>query len=242
MMLQKTLGIILNNTNYGENSIITNIYTREFGLQSYMVNGIRSKKTSKKHQLFQPLMLVDLVVSNGDKKALKKISEISLAYHFVDLRNNVLKSSIAFFLNEVLYKTLKEENKDEDLFDFIFHSLQWLDLKTSNFNNFHLFFLVQLSRYLGFEPQGTYSKEYCIFDLVEGKFVNKLPIHNNYLLNRESENLFQCLLLTLNESESLKLNAIERDKLINGILKFYQYHVPSFSELKTIEVLKQVLN
>ena len=113
-MLHKTSGIILHTVKYSETSLIVKIYTRDFGLQSYMVTGVRSKKSKNKASLFQPLALVELEVSNTNKGSLQRISEINILHPYSDIPYNIVKSSIAIFLNEILYKAIKEEHADED--------------------------------------------------------------------------------------------------------------------------------
>lgn len=241
-MLHKTQGIILHTTNYSETSIIAKIYTRQFGVQSYIVSGTRSKKSNKRSQLLQPLTLLEMVVSNSEKTSLQRINEFTVAYHYSDLPSNILKSSIAIFLNEVLYKSLKEEHKDEELFDFIFHSFQILDLTNENYMNFHLSFMLQLSKFLGFYPQGEYSSSYSVFDLIEGKYINSLPAHQLFLRQEESECLFKLLKLSYEDAGYLKLSSAQRERLLAGIVKFYQLHISTFGEMKTVEVLRQILN
>ncbi|MGZ4057116.1 MAG: DNA repair protein RecO [Bacteroidia bacterium] len=114
-MLHKTSGIILYTTKYSDTSLISKIYTADFGLQSYIINGVRSKKSKNKASLFQPMALVDLVVSNSGKGGLQRISEINNQHPYSDIPYNIVKSSIAIFLNEILYKTLKEEHADEEM-------------------------------------------------------------------------------------------------------------------------------
>ena len=174
-MLHKTLGIILHTIKYSESSLITKIFTRDFGLQSYIISGIRSKKSRNKASLFQPLAMVEIVVSNSEKTNLQRISEINTHYPYADIPYNISKSSIALFLNEVLFKAINVEHPDENMFEFIKNSLQILDLEHKNCSNFHIYFMVQLSRFLGFYPQGNFSSSDSVFDLQEGRFVNFIP-------------------------------------------------------------------
>ncbi len=241
-MLHKTSGIILHTIPYSEKSLISKIYTKHFGLQSYLTNGTRSKKASNKAQLFQPLAIVDLVVTNSEKNKLNRISEISISYHYSDLATNILKSSIAIFINEILYKSLKEEYSDEELFDFVSSSLQILDLKQDEYSNFHLFFLLQFSKHLGFFPEGKFSTETPFFNLVEGKF-SLQPLTHEYFCSKEmSEILSVFLSLNYENIGNIKLNSTHRNQLLNNLIVFYQLHINNFGEIKSLDVIKTVLN
>lgn len=241
-MLHKTSGIILHTIPYSEKNLIVKIYTQNFGLQSYLITGTRNKKSGNKAQLFQPLAIVDLVVSNSEKNKLNRISELSISYHYLDLSTNIYKSSIAQFINEILYKSLKEEHADSELFDFIASSLQILDLKQDQYSNFHLSFLIQFSKYLGFFPEGKFSLSTPFFNLVEGKFSIR-PITHEYFCSEEMSELLS-LFLSLNYERlgEIKLNNIVRNKLLNNLLLFYQLHINNFGEIKSLDIIREVLN
>jgi len=151
-MLQKTRGLVLNYLRYRETSIIVKIYTEEFGVQTYIENGVRSSKGKNKIALFQPLTLLDLVVYFKDSAGIQRISEIKVNHPYSTIPFDITKSTIALFITEVLSKTLKEEAGNPRLFQFLRESLIWLDQATEGYENFHLWFLLRLSFYLGFEP------------------------------------------------------------------------------------------
>jgi DNA repair protein RecO (recombination protein O) len=151
-MLLKTKGIVLNQIKYRETSIITKIYTEDFGLKSYIVNGVRTKSSKTKIGLFQPLTLLDLVVYYKEKTTLHRISEIKCYSPYKSIPFEIKKSSIVLFLSEILNKTLKEEISNKELFDFLSTSLIYFDEVKEDYHNFHLQFLFQLSAFLGFFP------------------------------------------------------------------------------------------
>jgi len=241
LKLEKTSGIILHTTKYSETSLIVKIITPDFGVQSYIVNGVRSKKSKFKASIFQPLALVDLIVSHTDKVKLQRISEINLLYPYIDIPYNIVKSSIALFLTEVLYKAVKEQHSDENLFEFIKNSLQLLDLKHENCSNFHVFFMISLSRYLGFFPEGKFSNVNSVFDLQEGRFVAQIPSHSNYLNTIQSNLLNELIEAEYTTIHLLKINKDQRKQLLQSIIKFYQLHITSFGEIKSMEVLEEVI-
>lgn len=239
-MLHKTSGIILHTTKYSETSLIVKIISPDLGVKSYIVNGVRSKKAKFKANIFQPLALVDMVVSGKDKADLQRISEITIHYPYSDIPYNIIKSSLVLFLNEIIYKAIKEQHPDETIFEFLKNSLQILDLKQDSCSNFHVFFMVQLSRYLGFFPKGQYSTTTPFFDLQEGCFVDKNPVHFYYL-----DTSLSCLFSELIRADyatiqQLKIDKQQRKQLIDALIKFYQLHISSFGEIKSHQVLEQV--
>ena len=179
-MLIKTRGIVLQHFKYSETSLIVKIYTEELGLQSYMVKGSRSKKSTQKPAYFQPLSLVEMVVYYKENKQLQTIKEIKSAYSWHDIPFNAQKQTVLMFLDEILYKTLREESPNKKLFSFIYNSLHWFDLEKEYFINFHIFFLLQLSRFLGFYPKES-SGNNDYFDLREGCFITQPPAHPFYI-------------------------------------------------------------
>ena len=238
-MLHKTKGIIFHTINYSETSLIVKILTPDFGVRSYMVKGVRGKKSKYKATIFQPMTLVELVISNTDKAELQRISEINISFPYSDIPYNVIKSSITLFLNEIVCKAIQEQNSNEDMFEFISNSLQILDLKKDNCSNFHIFFMLQLSRYLGFFPQGNYSSS-AVFDLMEGRFVSLVPNHPHYLNANQSWLLSELMNVEYSATHQLPIDKTARKQLLQALIKFYQLHIPSFGEIKSHEILEQV--
>ncbi len=240
-MLHQTSGIILHTINYSDTSIIAKIYTEKFGLQSYMISGARSKRSKTKANLFQPLSIVELQVSNSQKSSLQRISEIGVLHPYSEIPYNIVKSSIVLFLNEMLFRSLKEEHPDEDLFTFIKNALLILDIQTGNCSNFHLGFLVRISKFFGFFPQGTYSEQDSLFDLGEGKFTSVIPSHNNYLNAQEAQILSELTTTSFEDLEELKISAAQRKILLKALVFFFRFHIPSFGEIKSMAVLEEVI-
>lgn len=240
-MLHKTSGIILHATKYSETSLIVQILTLDFGVKSYIVNGVHGKKSKNKINLFQPMGLVDLVVKHNEKSGLQRISEISVNYPYTEIPYQIVKSSVVLFLNEIVYKAVKEQHSDENMFEFIKNSLQILDLRFDNNANFHIYFMVQLSRYLGFFPEGNYDATYSYFDLQEGKFVRTTPTHVNYLDAHLSELLNGFLGTDYTNLHLITMNKVLRKQLLQALINYYQLHVSSFGDIKSLDVLEEVI-
>ena len=222
-MLYKTRGIVFRFTKYGETSIIVNIFTESFGLQSYIVNGVRSKSAKNKIALFQPLTLLELVVYNKENANIKRIKELKCVHPFQSLYTDIKKSTIGMFLIEIMNKTIKEESHTGDFFSFLFNSIQTLDLLEESVENFHLIFLVKLSRYLGF---GAHT-------------VSEVLGHR--MISDDEEKLL-AILLTLNLQESVKMTGHQRKNLLEPLLLFYADHIDYLGEIRSIPILREVLD
>ncbi len=241
-MLHKTRGIILHTTSYSESQLIAKVYTLQFGLQSYIISGIRGKKSKTKASVFQPLSLVDMVVSHTEKGGLQRISEINNAHPYTSIPYIVSKSSIVLFLNEILYKALNEAHPDEDLFEFIQNSLLILDLKTDSCSNFHIYFMAQLTKYLGFFPQGAFSDTHNLFDLKSGCFINQMPNHPHYLNDDQSQLFYTILSQRYDTLNQLRISQQQRKQLLQALISYFQFHIPSFKEINSLEVLEEVIS
>ncbi|HSZ26101.1 MAG TPA: DNA repair protein RecO, partial [Cytophagaceae bacterium] len=151
-MLQKTRGVVLGYIKYGDTSIISKIYTEEFGLQTYIVNGVRSKSSKNKIAMFQSLTLLDMVVYHKENREINRISEIKCNTVFHSIPFEQKKISIVVFLAELLGKTLKEHYHNKELFELIIHTIAYLDEVQEHYENLHLQFMIQLASFLGFSP------------------------------------------------------------------------------------------
>jgi len=241
-MLHKVKGIVLHSINYSETSLIVKIYTDLFGLKSFLVRGIRSKKSKIKPGLFQPLTLLDLVINHKEKSSLQSIKEIHIAYPYQSLPFDIQKSSIALFINELLYKSIREEEKNVELFHFLWNTCIQLDLYDGTVNCFHLVFSIQLTRYLGIMPQKNYSVHRQIFNVKEGHFQSTIPEHSLFLDTEISSALNTIISTPLELSSTLKIKPSARAGLLSTIITYFQYHLPGFREIHSHQVLHSVLS
>lgn len=242
-MLHRTDGIVLHTVKYSESSVIAKVYTRDFGLQSYLISGVHGKKSKyRSSALLQPLSLVDIIVSNPNKTGLHRITEINLLHPYSDIPFQVIKRSIAIFLNEILYKVLKEEHGDEELFDFIKNAMLVLDLRQESCAAFHIYFMLQLSTYLGFAPQGRTDEQHHFFDLKEGRFTSLVPMHVYYLQENSTKIFYDLLNAGFENFQTIPFTRTQRKELLNAVIMYYQLHVPGFGELKSLLVLEEVIS
>lgn len=232
-MLNKTRGIVINYIRYRETSVIVNIFTEEFGIQTYIENGVRSAKSKNKIALFQPLTLLDLVIYQKGKntaanKQIHRIAEIKCNTPFHTLPYDIYKSSIALFITEVLGKSLKEETGNHLLFEFLHNSIVWLDEVEEHFENFHLQFLLQLGTFLGFSPENAHE------------ISHELSLHNLPVLSKTLENQLDILLNTPYH-QSPRIDRNSRNQLLESIILFYRLHIDTLGEIKSLAVLKEVM-
>ena len=241
-MLSKSLGIVFKRIRYDDKKLIVKIYTDQHGLQSFFVQVGKSPKSKIRSALLQPLTQLELETTQRVNKQFAKINDIRCFYHYSDLQTNIYKNTISVFLNEVLYASVREEEPNENMFHFISAAFQWLDQSHEHITNFHLYFLIELSKHLGFYPQNNYTNEHPYFDLEEGAFVEKIPQHPNYL-NLESGMLLSDLLMVdLRNIRYYNISKAERDDLLNNLLLFYRLHVAGVHEIKSLAVLRDTFS
>ena len=235
----KTRGVVLHTIKYSETSVIAKIYTEKLGLQSYIVKGVRAAKSKSKAAMLQPLTLLEMEVSHRENKPLQFIKEFRRAYVYQSIPFDTLKSTISFFLLEVISKAIREHEPNDEMFEFIYDSLCTLD-ETEKLNpDFHLLFLVHFARHLGFAPHGNFSNEICFFEMSEGVFISQQSKLNS-MNKRESSLLNDLMRANLFESFSLKISRAERKQMMKNLLKYYQLHLENFS-LRSPEILEVIL-
>jgi len=240
-MLHKTRGIVFKTTDYGESSVVVQVFTEKFGLQSYIVNGAKKPKAKIARNMLQPLHLLDMVVYHKETGNVQRIKEVKNSPQLQSIPYDVIKSSLAMFLNEILYKAIKQQSADENMFDFVFSAIEWLDHQTDGIANFHLLFLIRLTRYLGFYPDRYLAGEADYFDLKNGTFSRFKPDSVLYLSPPHTQNFTMLLQGTFENIGSIKLNNDERRYLINKLLDYYALHIEGFGNIKSHEVLEEVL-
>ena len=236
-MMIKTKAIVLTSLKYGEADLIVKCLTEE-GVKSYLLRRILSGRSKKlKPGYFQPLSLLDISAVHNNKGNLNSISEVKISYLYQTVGVDIYKQSIALFLAEVLAYALKEEENNPNLFEYIETAFKWLD-SNDTFANFHLVFLLQLTKYLGFYPDNK-KQTVDFFDLEEGSFSNFKPLRN--YVSGQKLILFKSLIGTnFDVIGQLGLNSRSRNIILDIILDYYKLHIPAFKKPKSLNVLKEV--
>lgn len=243
--LHKTKGIVLRTVKYGETSIIVTIFTELFGVQSYIVNGVRTfaKKGTGKASLFQPSAILDLVVYHNELKHLNRIKEFKWAIIYRHILSDVRKNAVAMFMVELLTKCLKQPESNPELFHFVEDCLLRLDeCNDAVMANLPLFFTLHLPFHFGFRISDNYSSENYFLDLQEGIFVSKQPHHPHFLEDKQAVITSQLLkVMQVEELEDIKLNHDFRRHLLQRYEDYYRLHIQDFGTMKSLPVLREVL-
>jgi len=247
-MLHITKGIALQTIKFSETSIIARIYTELFGLQSYLIKGVRKQHSRIKPGLFQPLTILDLTVYHKVKGNLQSLKEVNSLHPYQSLPFEIMKSSIALFINELICKSIREEEPNQALFDFLLNACIELDSTRSNIAFFPLFFSLGLTRFLGFYPLADNSSGKEIFNLKDGIFQENPPNHK-YFIQPPLSALFKELITS--EETSLSYNLPDanqkpetlkaRSELLGQILLYYKLHLPDFKEIRSHKILHTIL-
>ncbi len=241
-MLLKTKGIVIKQTKFSDSGAVMKIFTEELGVQSFFVRGMHSRKSKSKAAMFQPLTMLDLVITYAENKSMHYIKEVSVWYAYHSVTENMIKRTLLFFINELLHKSLKEETENRELFNWLHNALVWLDLAEDGYVNFHLVFMMQLSMFLGFYPKKEAAHSYTVFDMQEGRFCSQPPNHAYYVSGEVVKFLHRLQETKFEDSSKLKLNNKNRKLILGTLIEYYKIHLPSLGEFKSLEVLSVVLS
>ena len=247
-MIHKTKGIVLRAVKYGETSLVVTVFTELYGVQTYMVNGVRTaKKTGSKAALYQPASLLDMEVYHNEQKTMHRIKECNWSFLYQGILSDVVKNSIALYMVELIYKTLKQPEKNSDLFYFCEDALQQVDGATKIIAaNFSLYFTLHLTHFFGFRfsniDAGLLQKENIYLDLQEGVFTDLHPAHPHFMEKEDALITAELLkIMQPQELEQVKMNHHKRRALLLKYLEYYALHIQDFGQMKTLIVLHEVL-
>lgn len=229
-MLRKTQGIVISYIKYRETSIIVRIFTRELGLKTYIVNSVRSAKSKAKIAFYQPLTLLDMVVYDKENAPINRISEVKLTYAFQRIPFDFIRSGVAMFVGEILGKSIYENYQNENLYDFIQEAITYLDKEGANLSIYPLSFLLQYSRFLGFAPENAQE------------FFEQLHQGGGHIPHDKEEEFHLDRLIAASFAFNEKIPSSIRKKLLDHVLLFYRLHMDTFSEVKSLKVLTQIMH
>lgn len=238
----KTQAIVLKTYKYSETSIIAKMYTKELGLMSFMVHGVRKRKSKTSASLFQALQILNLEINYRERSNLQSIKEINIAEGVHNIHSNIIKSSVALFVAETVFKCVKEEEANKTLFQFIATSIEFLnEAENSQIANFHLIFLLGLSRFLGFYPNNNFDSDNIYFIPEMGEFDSYAK--GNMFFSKDNSLLLNKLLQSnYSQMNTVKLTAKERRFLLNAIIDYYRFHLPEMGEIQSLDVLEVVFS
>lgn len=236
-MLQKTKAIVINSIKYADTSLIVKCYTEYYGIKTYLLKGIlKSKRGNLKKAHFQALTQLEIIAYHNDKGNLNSLKEVQILNFYQSMHTDVVKQSLVIFLSEVLNSVLREEESNKELYQFLETSLIWLDTN-DKVANFHLLFLLNLTKYLGFYPENNQQNEY--FDLLEGKFI-KNPISAYYIKTPQIKHFKTLLGTNFDTLPTMLLTALQRQELLELLIQYISLHLQTFKKPKSLEVLQKL--
>lgn len=241
VMLQKSHGVVLYVVKYSDRSNIVHVYTEQNGQMSFLVPAVRrSRRSSAGAVLFQPFSLIGFETDVRPSTGLHPIREVEMWYPLVSLPFHPYKAGMAMFLAEFLYRVLQEEGGNEPLFNYVVSSIRWLDACEKDFSNFHLVFLIRLSRFLGFYPNLEHYVSGAFFDMLNACFVAARPSHGQFLSAEESSRILKLMRMNYDTMHLFAMNRTERNRCLEVIVGYYRLHLPAFPELKSLSVLREL--
>jgi len=238
-MIETTKAIVLNTIKYGDTSLIATCYTESYGVKAYMLKGVLKAKRAKiKPAYFQPLTQLNMTVNHNNKGILNTIREVEVLTFYNSLHTDIKKQTIALFLAETLYYAIREEEQNETLYKYLETSFLWLETH-DNISNFHLLFLLNLTKFLGFYPELIDASE-SYFDLIEGRFTkrsNPTTVSGNNLVQ------FKKLLgINFDVLHTVNFNAPNRQAVLAILIQYFELHLEGFKKPKSIAILKSVFS
>ncbi|MEM8998782.1 MAG: DNA repair protein RecO [Bacteroidota bacterium] len=235
-----TKAIVISSLKYGDTSLIVRAFTESDGLKSYLLKGVLSSKRGKlKAAYFLPLTHLQLVANHKNKGTLESIREARVLYPYKTLHTDIVKNSLVLFLSELLGSCIQEQEQDQGLFNYLEYALLWLD-QNDHVTNFHLLFLINLSKYLGFYPD-VLNGHAPYFDLLEGEFTFS-PTLNPVLEKQVLKNFKQILGINFDALPTVKMTKAERSELLKKVILYFELHLHGFRKPKSLAVLKAVFD
>ncbi len=257
-MLVKTEAIVLHALKYGESRLIVDLFTREVGRLSCILPLPKTAKARLKKQYFQPMTLLEVEVDLRQRLQLQKLSDARLLSAYTTIPFSPEKLALSLFIAEFLYHALRSEQQNVPLFAYLCDSMQWLDLAERGYANFHLTFLMHMSRFLGFYPNLEVSSEQSavrgltaevrgrmadaelFFDMREGRFSPSAPTHRDFLQPADARRIRTLMRMDFPTMHLFHLNHTERNRIVDVLLHYYRLHIPQFPELKSLSVLQEL--
>ena len=243
-MLQRTKGIVIHTFKIKDNQLIAVLYTQQWGRVSYITSIPKTHKSGTKHMLLQPLAEVEVEADMKPKASLFRVRSVQAVQPLSSIPYHPIKSVIALFLQEFLYRAVREEGQpNESFYAYLSYSVRWLDMAEHDYANFHLVFLMRISRFLGLQPNVENYYDGSWFDMVNASFVPSKPqAHTYYVEPKECRHLVNLMRLNFVTMHFFKMNRQERLRLLVLINDYYRLHLPDFPELNSLQVLKEVFD
>lgn len=239
-MLVKTKAIVLHSFKYGESRMIVDMFTEEAGRLSFIISIPKTSKGRIKKQYFQPMTLLEVECDVRQNVQLQKLKDVHLLTAYTSIPFSPEKLALSLFIAEFLYHALRSEQQDKLLFAYVCDSMQWLDTVEVGFANFHLTFLMRMSRFLGFYPNLDDYVDGCVFDLRTATFSLQVPTHRDFLDSHDSQLIHTLMRMDFPTMHLFQLSHHDRNRITEVLLHYYRLHIPQFPELKSLGVLQEL--
>ncbi len=239
-MLVKTKAIVLHSFKYGESRMIVDMFTEEAGRLSFIISIPKTSKGRIKKQYFQPMTLLEVECDVRQNVQLQKLKDVHLLTAYTSIPFSPEKLALSLFIAEFLYHALRSEQQDKLLFAYVCDSMQWLDTVEVGFANFHLTFLMRMSRFLGFYPNLDDYVDGCVFDLQTATFSLQVPTHRDFLDSHDSQLIHTLMRMDFPTMHLFQLSHHDRNRITEVLLHYYRLHIPQFPELKSLGVLQEL--
>lgn len=238
-MLQKEQGILLSTIRHNDKTSVVHIFTKSHGHVSFIFHLAKTGKSVARNTLLQPLTQIEFDTQYIPTNSLQQFREPKNISPYTDIPFNPVKRAVALFISEFLSYSLKEESKNERLFNYIENSINWLD-GSSNFSNFHLIFMIGVTQFLGICPNSDNYLPGSFLDLQNGDFSKEEPSHNDYLSAELSYKFALLLSSEYDNMDNVPLTRQGRIQMLNCMNEYFKLHIPSFPTLKSIEILESI--
>jgi DNA repair protein RecO (recombination protein O) len=240
MPVINTKAIVLHSLKYGDTSLIVKCYTEQEGIKSYIIKGIlKAKKGGIKIAYFQPLTQLNLVANHSTKSSLHTLKEVRILHPYQTIYRDIVKQSVVLFISEVLSNSIQEEEKNTDFYNYLEAGLTWLDMH-DKISNFHLLFLLNAARFLGFYPDTTKIKNNS-FDLLNGNFEASVTTKNS-ISGNELYQFKKLLGINFDTIENVSFSKKERQLVLQIIIRYFELHLDGFRKPKSLQILETVFN
>lgn len=247
-MLEKTTGVVLRALRYKEDSMIVDIYTERHGTVPFLVRVPKSKRSALHTQLLRPLSILEVDYDYRPSQSLQRLKDIRLKVAYTSLMYDPVKLTLSLFLSEFIYHAVRHEASNPALMEFLCMSLQWLDLAEDGIANFHLVFMMQLTSHLGIRPdvealagQLLSADMQMHFDLAEGVLREGVSLQPHTIQTEEARFVPLFMRLRYGSMHLLQLTRTQRARALSIVIMYYRLHIPEFPELKSVDILTEVL-
>lgn len=240
--MKKTEAIVLSKIKYNENKNIVKFYSSEFGLLSVLMYVSNTAKKKSNQNLIFPLNILEIDI---DVKLSRQIQTLKYCYStnniLTNIRTDIIKTCISQFISELISKTIHEEISNKEMYNFIKEFILVLN-SSAKVSNYHLYFLNNYAKKLGFAITNNYCKEMPFFSFSDGMFI---PVFKN---EKESLDIFyseifsNILNISVNSNENASIINNHKIFFLDSMLKFYRFHLNNNFEIKSLNVLHNLFN